>query len=73
MGLLDYPCLVDGSPFLECAIFDAGIVTVRDLVSRDDNDLLKITNFGKKALAEVKDHLEGLGLSLGMRFDLPRG
>ena len=54
-------------------LHNAGIVTVRDLVSRDDNDLLKITNFGKKALAEVKDHLEGLGLSLGMRFDLPRG
>jgi DNA-directed RNA polymerase subunit alpha len=52
---------------------NAGIATVRDLVSRGDEDLLKITNFGKKALAEVREHLEGTGLSLGMRFDLPRG
>jgi DNA-directed RNA polymerase subunit alpha len=51
----------------------AGIVPVRDLVSRSDDDLLKITNFGKKALAEVREHLEASGLSLGMRFDLPRG
>ena len=52
---------------------NAGIVTVRDLVARGDDDLLKITNFGKKALAEVKEHLEASGLGLGMRFDLPRG
>ena len=52
---------------------NAGIVTVRDLVARTDDDLLKITNFGKKALAEVREQLEGSGLGLGMRFDLPRG
>jgi DNA-directed RNA polymerase subunit alpha len=52
---------------------NAGIATVRDLVSRNDDDLIRITNFGKKALAEVREHLEGTGLSLGMRFDLPRG
>jgi DNA-directed RNA polymerase subunit alpha len=52
---------------------NAGIVTVRDLVSHGDDDLLKITNFGKKALAEVRENLEASGLSLGMRFDLPRG
>jgi DNA-directed RNA polymerase subunit alpha len=52
---------------------NAGIVTVRDLVSRGDDDLLRITNFGKKALAEVRENLEASGLGLGMRFDLPRG
>jgi DNA-directed RNA polymerase subunit alpha len=52
---------------------NAGIVTVRDLVARSDDDLLKITNFGKKALAEVREQLEASGLGLGMRFDLPRG
>ena len=52
---------------------NAGIVTVRDLVSRGDDDLLRITNFGKKALAEVRENLETSGLGLGMRFDLPRG
>jgi DNA-directed RNA polymerase subunit alpha len=54
-------------------LHNAGIMTVRDLVARDDDDLLKITNFGKKALAEVREKLEASGLSLGMRFDLPRG
>jgi len=52
---------------------NAGVVTVRDLVARSDEDLLKITNFGKKALAEVREQLEASGLGLGMRFDLPRG
>jgi DNA-directed RNA polymerase subunit alpha len=54
-------------------LHNAGIMTVRDLVARGDDDLLKITNFGKKALAEVHEKLETSGLSLGMRFDLPRG
>ncbi len=54
-------------------LHNAGIMTVRDLVARDDDELLKITNFGKKALAEVREKLEASGLSLGMRFDLPRG
>ena len=51
----------------------AGMVWVRDLVGRGDDDLLRITNFGKKALAEVRENLETSGLGLGMRFDLPRG
>ena len=54
-------------------LHNAGIMTVRDLVARNDDELLKITNFGKKALAEVREKLEASGLSLGMRFDLPRG
>ncbi len=54
-------------------LHNAGIMTVRDLVAHGDDDLLQITNFGKKALAEVHEKLEASGLSLGMRFDLPRG
>jgi DNA-directed RNA polymerase subunit alpha len=49
-----------------------GIVSVRDLVAHGEDELLKVSGFGKKALAEVRERLEAQGLSLGMRFDLPR-
>ncbi len=51
---------------------NAGIETVRDLVSAGEDDLANISGFGKKALTEVREKLETLGLGLGMRFDLPR-
>lgn len=51
---------------------NAGIETVRDLVSAGEDDLNRISGFGKKALTEVREKLETLGLGLGMRFDLPR-
>ena len=31
--------------------------------------MLKYRNFGKKSLNEIKDKLEQLGLSLGMKID----
>ena len=31
--------------------------------------MLKYRNFGKKSLNEIKDKLQHLGLSLGMKFD----
>jgi DNA-directed RNA polymerase subunit alpha len=51
---------------------NAGVETVRDLVARNEADLGELPGFGKKALTEVREKLEALGLSLGMRFDLPR-
>ncbi len=51
---------------------NAGIETVRDLVGTTEDDLVKIQGFGKKALNEVREKLETLGLGLGVRFDLPR-
>ena len=42
-----------------------GIVTLRDLVSRTEGDMLKLRNFGKTSLKEVKDKLAELGVSLG--------
>lgn len=50
----------------------AGINTVGDLVSRTEKELKGISGFGDKAAAEVKEHLDAAGLSLGMRLDLPR-
>jgi MoxR-like ATPase len=43
-----------------------GIVTVRDLVVRNDDELMEIRNFGETTLREVKAKLALHGLSLGM-------
>jgi DNA-directed RNA polymerase subunit alpha len=47
----------------------AKIATVRDLVKKTDQDLLKVRSFGKTSLREVKRKLADLGLSLGMDLD----
>ncbi len=43
-----------------------GIVTVRELVSRTDDELLEVRNFGDTTLREVKAKLALHGLSVGM-------
>ncbi len=45
-----------------------GITTVRDLVSRSDQELLEVRNFGETTLKEVIQKLEESGLSLGMKM-----
>jgi DNA-directed RNA polymerase subunit alpha len=47
----------------------AKIATVRELVKKNDADLLKVRSFGKTSLREVKRKLADLGLSLGMDTD----
>lgn len=44
-----------------------GINTVRDLVSRSEDQLLQVRNFGETTLTEVRERLGALGLRLGMR------
>jgi len=51
---------------------NSGVRTVRDLVSLSEGELKAIPGLGKKALEDVRLQLESQGLSLGMRFDLPR-
>jgi DNA-directed RNA polymerase subunit alpha len=51
---------------------NAGISTVRELAATSEDELIAIPGFGKKALTEVREKLEALGLGLGVRFDLPR-
>ncbi len=41
-----------------------GIHTVGELISRSEQDLLDIRNFGAKSIDEVKQKLSGMGLSL---------
>ena len=47
------------------------IHTVRDLVSRNEDQLLEVRNFGETTLKEVKEKLTELGLRLGMRVPPP--
>jgi len=44
----------------------ANINTIGELVSRDEQDLLKFRNFGKKSLAELVDVIEDKNLHFGM-------
>jgi DNA-directed RNA polymerase subunit alpha len=44
------------------------IQTVRDLVERTEDQMLKIDNFGRKSLQEISDFLAGHGLRFGVRF-----
>lgn len=45
-----------------------GIHTIRELVQRNEDQLLEIRNFGETTLTEVRDKLATLGLHLGMRL-----
>ncbi len=47
------------------------INTVRDLVQRNEDDLLEVRNFGETTLTEVTEKLRELGLHLGMRLPAP--
>src|SRR5436189_286257 len=42
---------------------------VGQLAQKTEAEMLKYRNFGKKSLNEIKDKLQQLGLSLGMKFD----
>lgn len=43
-----------------------GIRTIRDLVTRTEQDMLQVRNFGKTSLKEIKQKLNEMGLSFGM-------
>lgn len=45
-----------------------GIHSIRELVQRNEDQLLEIRNFGETTLTEVRDKLATLGLHLGMRL-----
>jgi len=47
----------------------AGINTVHELVQRNQEDMMKVRNLGKKSLEEVEQKLEALGLSLKVTED----
>ena len=63
MSLADLNLSVRASNCLE----SENIMTVRDLVSRSEDQLLEVRNFGETTLAEVQQKLRDLEIPLGMR------
>ncbi len=47
----------------------ANIKTIADLVKRDEQELLRFRNFGRKSLAELGELIESMGLEFGMNVD----
>ncbi len=45
---------------------NADIRTIGELVNKTEAEMLKTKNFGRKSLNEIKEILQGMGLSLGM-------
>jgi len=50
-------------------LINAGIKRVIDLVNASEDDILKIKNFGRKSLNEVKDSMKAFGLSFSMSIN----
>ncbi|GBC78926.1 DNA-directed RNA polymerase subunit alpha [bacterium HR09] len=50
----------------ETALRNAGILTLRDLVARSEQELLELPRLGKTAIAGIKKALDREGLALGM-------
>jgi DNA-directed RNA polymerase subunit alpha len=48
---------------------NANIRTIGELVQKTEAEMLKTKNFGRKSLNEIKEILQGMGLSLGMKLD----
>jgi DNA-directed RNA polymerase subunit alpha len=48
---------------------NANIQSIRELVQKSENEMLKTKNFGRKSLNEIKEILHKMGLGLGMKFD----
>jgi DNA-directed RNA polymerase subunit alpha len=48
---------------------NANIRTLYELVQRTEGEMLKTRNFGRKSLNEIKDILDTMGLSLGMKLE----
>jgi DNA-directed RNA polymerase subunit alpha len=47
----------------------ANIKNLADLVKRDESEMLRFRNFGRKSLAELMEIVENLGLEFGMDID----
>ncbi len=50
-------------------LVNENILYIADLVRKTEAEMLKLTNFGRKSLNELKDNLRSMGLSFGMNLD----
>lgn len=50
-------------------LINEGIKYIGDLVQKNELDMLKLPNFGRKSLNELKENLRVLGLSFDMKLD----
>jgi len=48
---------------------NASIRSIGELVQRSEQDMLRTKNFGRKSLNEIKELLQRMGLTLGMKLD----
>ena len=44
----------------------AGIRTIGELVNKEESEMLRFKNFGRKSLTELVEKLSSMGLSFGM-------
>ncbi|MEO5358330.1 MAG: DNA-directed RNA polymerase subunit alpha [Nitrospirae bacterium YQR-1] len=49
---------------------NADVKYIYDLVQRSDHDMLKMKNFGKKSLDEIREVLLNMGLDFNMKIDM---
>ena len=47
----------------------SGIKYIYELVSKEENQMLKYKNFGRKSLTELIEKLDSMGLHFGMEID----
>ena len=47
----------------------AGIKYIHELVSKEENQMLKYKNFGRKSLTELIEKLDSMNLQFGMQVD----
>jgi DNA-directed RNA polymerase subunit alpha len=50
---------------------NAGINLIGELVQKTEAEMLKTKNFGRKSLNEIKEILQEMGLSFGLKLDFP--
>ena len=48
---------------------NANILKIYQLVAKTEAEMLKTKNFGRKSLNEIKEVLNDMGLSLGMKLE----
>ncbi len=48
---------------------NANILNIYQLVNKTEGEMLKTKNFGRKSLNEIKEVLNEMGLSLGMKLE----